>query len=186
MAEEKSSRSVLLLLAPHFEEIEALGTVDLLRRAGVQVTTFSPTPELLVEGAHRVRVQADSVLMEVLPQEVEKYDGLILPGGPGIFSLRNSKFLCQLIKYFDENRKLLAAICAAPVLLKDAGVLRNRAHVAHPCIWKEMSQVTRNERLMADENLITADGPGSTFLFAFAILRHLLSPELVNELERSW
>ena len=111
---------VLLLLAPGFEEIEALGTCDVLRRLGVEVT-LAALDGREVAGAHGVRVVADA---ELAALEVAKFDAVVLPGGmPGAVNLLAVK---DLVRDFAEKGKVTAAICAAPLVLSAAGVLKGR------------------------------------------------------------
>src|SRR5438045_3257901 len=112
-------KRVLLILSRGFEEIEAVTPLDLLRRAGIEVVSASTGSELSVEGGRGIRIQADKMLDECLFQ---RFDMVILPGGPGVENLRKDTRVLELVRRSHGSGVALAAICAAPVILADAGV----------------------------------------------------------------
>jgi protein deglycase len=121
-------KRVLCLLFPGFEEIETVAPVDLLRRAGVVVVVASLTSDRLVTGRCQIAVQADALLSEVIDED---FDLLIIPGGPGIKMVREDGRAAQLAKKYSEAGKPVAAICAAPTVLADAGLLESRRFTSH-------------------------------------------------------
>lgn len=170
-------KKLLLLLFPKFEEIEALATVDILRRSGLEVVVCRPStmPDEVVEGAHEIQVATE----QILPDNGGDFDGLILPGGPGIFDLRNRSDINQILLPMDRDRKLLAAICAAPLLLDDVKILDGRHFTAHPCA--KLARADGGRGVVRDGNLITAGGPGQTFGFALEIVDYLLGEDRCRE-----
>ncbi|KUK76261.1 MAG: Ribosomal-protein-alanine acetyltransferase, partial [Proteiniphilum acetatigenes] len=115
-------KKVALFLADGFEEIEALATVDILRRAQIPVTTVSVTGKKEVAGAHSIPVIADSLFNET---DFSQVDYLVLPGGmPGAQHLNEHEGLKKLITQFDKRGEPIAAICAAPMVLGELGLLR--------------------------------------------------------------
>ena len=113
---------ILLFLAHGFEEVEALTLVDYLRRVDIEVDTVSITGDKLVTGAHDISVMADSILDENLHKL--SYDGLIIPGGmPGATNLRDDDRVIDLVKDFNEKGKLVAGICAGPIVFARAGII---------------------------------------------------------------
>src|SRR5471032_229334 len=112
-------KRVLCLLFPGFEEIETVAPVDLLRRAGVEVIVASLTGEKLVTGRCNITIQADAALDDVADQE---FDLLLIPGGPGIKEVRADGRVAKLAQASARSGKPVAAICAAPTVLKDAGL----------------------------------------------------------------
>ena len=114
------SLRVLVLLAPGFEEIETTTPIDLLRRAEAEVIVASTTDQHLVTGRSRITLQADHLLSDVITQS---FDLLVLPGGPAVFELREKPRVLDLIRRFHFDGILIGAICAAPRLLHDDGIL---------------------------------------------------------------
>ena len=171
-------KKALLLLADGFEEIEALGTADVLRRMSIPVTTAGLTAPQIC-GSHNITVTADTLLENIDPAE---FDAVILPGGlPGSLNLYNSNQVIALLKKFAADNKITAAICAAPLVLDKAGLLENCTFTMYPAedLYKYLSDSKRPEADLAVVcgNVITGKGPGATFEFAAAIARKLGCPE---------
>ncbi len=162
---------LLLLLANGFEEIEALGTLDLLRRGGVEVETCTLNRSPRVLGAHGIVTEAQLCLMEL---DSTQYDGVILPGGlGGSQALAATEGVLDLLREYDGQGKLIAAICAAPALvLPAAGILRTRTVTAYPApdFIEALGASYVGGRCVVSENLITAEGPGRFADFARALL----------------
>ncbi len=157
-----------LFLADGFEEIEALATVDILRRADVPVLTVGVTGQA-VEGAHGIRVEAD-----ILPENVEpdKMEGMILPGGiPGTPNLEKSEAVQNLIDFAVENNLWLAAICAAPSILGKKGLLEGKKATCYPGFEEYLTGAKVGGRVCVDGNIITGQGAGATLEFAYTILK---------------
>lgn len=161
---------LLLLLADGFEEIEALGTLDVLRRGGLTVDVCSVGGETRVMGAHGIATEAAMPLGAT----AEAYDGVILPGGlGGSQRLAASEGVLALLRTMDAQGKLLAAICAAPALvLPAAGVLRGRKVTCYPApeFIQALGEHYVGGRVVVDGTLITGEGPGRFVDFARAIL----------------
>lgn len=171
--------ALVLFLADGFEEIEALGTLDLLRRAGMEVRTASITPELLVRGAHGMGVIADSVALEA--QDVADAEGFILPGGMGgAMALAQSDFVLQTLREADKRQLCIAAICAAPALvLTKAGILRGRKATCYPAedFIASLGDSYEAKRVVEVDHVITAAGPGCFVDFASALIRRFRGKE---------
>ena len=116
-------KRALLILSPGFEEMEAVAPLDLLRRAGIETVAASAGPALEVEGGRGIKLKADCMLADC-PRA--KFDLLILPGGPGVDGMRQNPAVLELVRQFHAEGKPIAAICAAPLVLADAGVLTGR------------------------------------------------------------
>jgi 4-methyl-5(b-hydroxyethyl)-thiazole monophosphate biosynthesis len=164
------SKRVLCLLFPAFEEIEALAPVDLLRRAGAQVILASLTGEKLVTGRCGVTVQTDAALADLAAGE---FDLLLLPGGPGVKMLRSDGRPAELAREFVQAGKPVAAICAAPTVLADAGLLASRRFTAHFSVHGELPQALGDERVVEDGGLITSRGAGTALDFGLALVQRL-------------
>lgn len=122
---------IIVFLAEGFEEVEALTVVDYLRRKDIQVDTISITEEKEVIGAHNIRVIADKTIEEI--EDINLYKGAIIPGGmPGATNLRDDKRVIDIIKSLYEEDKLTAAICAGPIVLEKAGIIKGKNITSYP------------------------------------------------------
>ena len=173
-------KSVLCLLVDGFEEIEAVAPIDLLRRAGVEVITAS-LKKGSVTGRCGIRMEADVLLSDVNPS---LFDLLFIPGGPGVAELRSDGRPAALARDFHAAGKPIAAICAAPLVLKDAGLLDGRRFTSHDSVHEELPGVT-DERVVVDGNLITSRGAGTALDFAYALIQLLVGEAAVTEVQRA-
>lgn len=162
---------IYLFLAPGFEEIEALGTVDILRRLGLDLQMVSLSEQLTVTGAHGVSVVADIPLSQVRP---ERAGAMVLPGGmPGAKNLDSCPQLRSLLLDVYERAGLLCAICAAPMVLGHLDLLQGRRATCYPGFQSELLGADYTAaRVEEHGGIITAAGPGATAAFALAIARH--------------
>lgn len=164
-------KKIAVFLADGYEEIEALTVVDVTRRAGMKCDIISTEGEL-VRSAHDIYVKADKLINE---EELKEYDMIVFPGGlPGADNLAKDSRIINLIKYFNENNKFIAAICASPAMvLSAAGIEGNRYITAYPGEDFEAMLEKANyveELVVVDENIITSRGPATTLLFAYKIV----------------
>ena len=173
-----------IFLAPGFEEVEALTPVDLLRRAGVQVTMVSIGEELQVAGSHQITVQADVLFDEM---NFEKEDLLILPGGqPGTNNLKACGKLRTLLVDADQKGKLLAAVCAAPVVLGAAGLLKGKNAACYPGCEEGLTGARcLTDRVVVDGTITTSRGVGTAIPFALSLIEQLFGKEKSEEIRRS-
>ncbi len=173
-------KRVYVFLAQGFEEMEALGPVDILRRGGVEVLTVSITDCYEVVGAHGVRVMADRLLGEI---DAEGADLLLLPGGmPGAKNLLDCRPLHRLLTTHHQNGKLLGAICAAPMVLGQLGLLKGRRATCYPGFEHLLTgATTTNELVTVDGLIVTGKGPAATFDYGFTLLSMLSSEEKRRE-----
>ncbi|MBE2984751.1 DJ-1/PfpI family protein [Campylobacter sp. RM9344] len=164
---------VAVILANGFEEIEALSVVDILRRAQIDTVTVG-LDRALVTGSHGIAVQSDILLSEL--NEIE-FDMIVLPGGlPGATNLAKSEELCSLLRKFDDNAKLIAAVCAAPMALEAAGVLKQK-FTCYPgfesSVRANKSGYTSDKKVVFDHNIITSCGPAMAMEFALELVKEL-------------
>lgn len=173
-------KKLLLFLAPGFEEIEAISIIDVLRRAQLNVTSVSISGDLYVAGAHGITVEADKLLSEVT---ISDADMLILPGGmPGTKNLNVHEGLKNAIKGFAKEKKPLAAICAAPMILGQLGILEGKNATCYPGFESNLAGAHFTKKsVVQDGNIITGNGPGAAIKFALQIVTFLSGPELSEE-----
>lgn len=175
-------KTALLFLADGFEEIEALATVDVLRRAGVQVTTVSINPTEVATGAHGVSVVADTLFEHANTSEA---DMLVLPGGmPGAANLDAHEGLCAAIRAHAEAGKWLAAICAAPMMYGHMGLLSGKRTTCYPGFESQLEGAEYTAApVEIDGNIITGKGPAVVLPFAYALAEALVGKEVVNQVK---
>jgi len=174
-------KKVLVMLAQGCEEIEAVTTIDILRRAGVEVTSTG-LDDLPVLGAHGVMLLADTTLDLAQHQD---FDMIVLPGGlPGTTNLRNDKRLAALLRKMAHDGKQLAAICAAPSVLAAAGLLDGRKATCYPTCLDGYPKVDlQTAAVVEDGNLTTSRGPGTAMDFALTLVERLTGKAKRQEVE---
>lgn len=169
--------NVLIPLAEGFEEIEAVVVIDVLRRAGITVTTAATANERNVTASRGVVLVADALWHDI---DTANYDAIILPGGgPGTKRLAANKSVCETVAAFNAQGKIVAAICAAPIVLAAAGILGGRAVTCYPSCETVLTgaRYTAKEAVVIDGNVITSQGPGTSFAFSLALVERLTDKE---------
>jgi len=166
-------RSAIIFLTDGFEEMEALVTADILRRAGVNTELVSITGNLEVRGSHDIRIIADSLFNADV-----KADMLILPGGPGAAAFIGNRALADLLIRHNSNGEYLAAICAAPVTLGKLGLLRDKTATCYPGVADDLcAAMYCTDMVVTDGNITTARGPGASAAFGLALAEILVGTE---------
>ncbi len=163
----------IILLADGFEESEALITVDLLRRGQIQIDLISMMNTKEVTSAHQIPVICDYLLNQI---QIEEYQFLILPGGAAVFQhLKEMKTLQKIIDYFVTQNFLVAAICAAPILLGQWGYLKGKNYTCFKGCEQDsfLGHYLKDENVVCDGSMITAKSMYYTIDFAIAILQKL-------------
>jgi len=173
----------LVLVADGTEEMEAVITIAVLRRAGWPVTVAAAEDCQTITASRGMRLVADRSLSEC---EWSDYELVVLPGGKGgADRFCTSETVQQLLKRFDAEGKAIAAICAAPLALNAAGILRQRHYTCYPGVEAAItSGQHQNRAVVHDENLITSQGPGTTFAFALALVESFESKKAADVLRR--
>lgn len=169
-------KSVLCLLVDGFEEIETVTPVDVLRRAGIKVTIAALTTKTAT-GKQGIRLEADAMLDDV---DVSDFDLLLIPGGPGVAALRNDGRPAKLAAQFASKHKPVAAICAAPLVLLDAGLLEGKNFTAYHSVREELGGGL-DDRVVVDDQIITSRGAGTALDFSLAIVKHLLGTKAATD-----
>ncbi len=176
--------TVLAILAEGFEEIEATTPINLLRRAGADVTVAALGDGIHVTGRSGLTLRAETTLTAVLAAQIN-FDCLFLPGGPGVKHLRADPRVRTLVLRQSADDRWIAAICAAPTVLHDAGLLAGRRFTAHFSVAAELPTILAEERVVVDGRLLTSRGAGTALDFGLALVEKLFSPEKSSELHRS-
>ena len=158
-----------------FEEIEAITTIDLLRRANIALTTVSVTGVESVLGAHNIAVKADKLFADLDFSDAEM---LILPGGAT--KLHECKPLCDLLVEHNNQDKLIAAICAAPSVLGRLGILQGKQATCYPGFEEYLGESYIDGLVVESKNIITAKGPGLSSDFAFCIIEKIVGAEMAD------
>lgn len=168
-------KKVLVPLAPGFEEIETVTVVDILRRAGARVV-LAGTEEGLIEGSRGVKIMADSHVDQIDPHD---FDLIVLPGGqPGTTHLQKNPRVLEILKKMHQANKQIAAICAAPMVLQTAGILKDCAITSHPSVREHLEEVKYSEsRVVIDGNIITSRSPGTALEFALKLVEILFGKD---------
>lgn len=171
-------KSAFIFLAPGFEETEAIGTIDVLRRGGISAEFVSITNSLEVESANGIVIKADR-LMNNLPSA----DALVLPGGlPGADNLNACEPLRNLLTQQYHKKSLVAAICAAPLVFGSLGFVNGRKATCYPGFESKLigAEYT-GAPTTCDGHVITGKGPGYVFAFALEVLRYLMGDQVAND-----
>mgnify|MGYP001085956811 CR=1 FL=1 len=164
-------KNIAVLLAEGFEEIEALTVVDILRRAEENCEMVS-VDKIDVKGAHNIIVKADKIIND----EIKNYDLIVLPGGmPGAKNLRDNEKVIELVKHFNEENKLIGAICAAPIVLAKADIIAGKKITSYPGYENELNKGTYIEdaTVVVDGNIVTSRGPATAIEFSYKLLELL-------------
>lgn len=169
-------------LADGFEEIEALATVDILRRADIEVKTVSVTGKKEVAGAHGIAVLAD-ILFEEMDENANL---LILPGGmPGTLNLQAHTSLCDMLVKAAADKTYIAAICAAPSVFGGLGLLKGKKAICYPGFEDKLEGAEIADKpVVISDNIITSKGAGTAHLFGFALVSLLKDEQTAETLKK--
>ena len=170
-------------LATGFEEIEALAPVDILRRGEVEIKTVSITGNQLVESAHGVTVKADMLFEEV--SDWTNVDMLLIPGGmPGAQNLKEHEGVRRVVREQVESGRRVGAICAGPMVLGAAGILKGKRATCYPGFEEYLDGAEyTGELFTVDGNIITGEGPAATLPYAYRILSLFKDENTVSSIE---
>ena len=170
------NKNVCVLVADGSEEMEAVITVDVLRRAGIGVFLAGVGEETrMVTTSRGVRIAPDGAWD---PAEANRFDALVIPGGiGGTEAMREDASVKQAVRDFLKAGKLVAAICAGPTVLQAAGALAGRTYTSNPTSRADLSGGTwEDQPVVRDGNLVTSQAPGTAFAFALTLVEMLESP----------
>ncbi len=174
-------KKVLVPLATGFEEIEALTVVDILRRAGAEVSVAG-TVAGPIEGRSHIKVIPDTLMESV---SGSGFDMIVLPGGAvGADNLKKDPRVKKIVEELYCQGKLVTAICAAPKVLSAIGLTEGRTITSHPSVRSEIKGRITEDRVVVDGNIITSQGPGTAMEFAFKLVETLFGPEKADEVNK--
>ena len=178
-------KKVLVPLAPGFEEIEAITVIDILRRTGIEVVAAGTQPGPIT-AARQTRHLPDCPLDDCHPDE---FDLIVLPGGqPGATNLGRDPRVRRAIETLRDRNRPVAAICAAPIVLAQCGILAGRTATSHPSVRAAIAAAAgqvSDDRVVVDGPVITSQAAGTAMEFAFRLVELLCGPEKVAEINRS-
>lgn len=177
--QQSTMAKVYMFLANGSEEIESLIPVDVFRRGGVEVKTVSITGSEFVEMAHGVTLKAD---LKFEDADLSDADLLMLPGGlPGATNLNDHEGVRQAMLRQYESGKLVAAICAAPMVLGSLGIVKGKRATCYPGFEKYLDGATYTHELCTvDGNIITGEGPAATLPYAYTLLAMLTTEQTAH------
>ena len=179
---------VVVLLAPGFEPLEASAPIDIMRRAGIDVTLAAVgSPTLYVAGAHHITIHADKKFDEIANS---LFDAIVLPGGmPGATNLAQNAKVVAAVKNHFTNGRVVAAICASPgvVLAKACNIVRGKRACAYPGFDDKITEcggTKVEEPVVVDGKLITSRGPGTAMYFGIALVAALCGQAKADEIQK--
>lgn len=174
-------KSVCLVLTNGFEEVEAVGTFAILRRAGLTVDIFSLT------NAHATgRFGLTCTALKPFTQlDAAQYDALVLPGGPQYAELEKNAGVQALLKTFVESGKVVAAICASPTILGHAGYLKGKNYTCFTAMNEDFGGHFTGQYVAVDGNIITGQSAAASIDFGFAIVQKLLGNAHADQIKQS-
>ena len=170
-------KKILVVIAPGFEEIETITIVDILRRAGGKVT-LGATIKGILKGSRGIKIEPDELLDNILEND---FDLICLPGGqPGTDNLKNDERIEKILKRMQQEDKYIAAICAAPIVLQKAGILKDKTITCHPSIKSKFESYIQ-DRVVVDDKIITSQSPGTAMEFSLKLVEILFGSERLKK-----
>lgn len=160
---------ICTILSNGFEELEAIGTIALLKRSGLEVDIYALNDNY-ASGKHNLVL---SNLRKLEKITIQDYDALLIPGGPHYIELEKNTLVISIIQQFMNANKLVCGICAAPTILGHLGYLKNRNYTCFTCMDEDFGGTFIDTYVVTDKNLITAKSAAASIEFAFAIIRYL-------------
>ena len=176
------TKRVLCLVADGVEELELIAPVDVLRRAGAEVVMAAIGEGIHLTGRNGIVLHADALLSGLDPST---FDLLLLPGGAAVAKLRADGRAAELATAFVSVNKPVAAICAGPLVLEDAGLLEGKCFTAHFSAANELPGAQSGERVLEDGLIITSRGAGTALEFGLALVDRLFGEAKEEEIGRA-
>ena len=180
------TKKVALFIENGSEELEFIAPLDIMRRANLEVDLISANNEDFITSSHNIKILADKKIEEV--NNILDYDAIVIPGGmPGSTLLRDNKKIIEFYQTMYNSGKLVAAICAAPIVLSAAGITDDKEVTSYPGFDKEINYKNYNSEkaVVIDKNVITAQGPAVAILFGYEIVNYLLQDNTAEDVKKS-
>ena len=180
------TKKVALFIENGSEELELIAPLDVMRRANLEVDVISANNEDFITSAHNVKIIADKKIEEI--NNTLDYDAIVIPGGmPGSTLLRDNKKIIEFYQTMYNSGKLVAAICAAPIVLSAAGITDDKEVTSYPGFDKEINYKNYNSEkaVVIDKNVITAQGPAVAILFGYEIVNYLLQDNTAEDVKQA-
>lgn len=180
------TKKVALFIENGSEELEFIAPLDIMRRANLEVDLISANNEDFITSAHNVKIIADKKIEEI--NNILDYDAIVIPGGmPGSTLLRDNKKIIEFYQTMYNSGKLVAAICAAPIVLSAAGITDDKEVTSYPGFDKEINYKHYNsdKAVVIDKNVITAQGPAVAILFGYEIVNYLLQDNTAEDVKQA-
>ena len=180
------TKKVALFIENGSEELEFIAPLDIMRRANLEVDLISANNEDFITSSHKVKILADKKIDEV--NNMLDYDAIVIPGGmPGSTLLRDNKKIIEFYQTMYNSGKLVAAICAAPIVLSAAGITDDKEVTSYPGFDKEINYKNYNSEkaVVIDKNVITAQGPAVAILFGYEIVNYLLQDNTAEDVKKA-
>lgn len=180
------TKKVALFIENGSEELELIAPLDVMRRANLEVDVISANNEDFITSAHNVKIMADKKIEEI--NNILDYDAIVIPGGmPGSTLLRDNKKIIEFYQTMYNSGKLVAAICAAPIVLSAAGITDDKEVTSYPGFDKEINCKSYNSEkaVVVDKNVITAQGPAVAILFGYEIVNYLLQDNTAEDVKQA-
>lgn len=171
---------ILTVITDGFEDNEAIGTIALLRRAGLDVTVAGLN-STQARGRYQNQLVSLSNLRELSYTE---YDVLVIPGGPEYITEEKDPYFLNMVKYFMTENRIVAAICAAPTILGHLGLLKNRNYTCFTSMNEDFGGYFHDQYVVVDSNLITGRSVAATIDFALAIVEKSLGSQAMEKLKK--
>ena len=180
------TKKVALFIENGSEELEFIAPLDIMRRANLEVDLISANNEDFITSSHNVKIIADKKINEI--NNILDYDAIVIPGGmPGSTLLRDNKKIIEFYQKMYNSGKLVAAICAAPIVLSAAGITDDKEVTSYPGFDKEINYKNYNsdKAVVIDKNVITAQGPAVAILFGYEIVNYLLQDNTAEDVKQA-
>lgn len=180
------TKKVALFIENGSEELEFIAPLDIMRRANLEVDLISANNEDFITSSHNVKILADKKIDEV--NNILDYDAIVIPGGmPGSTLLRDNKKIIEFYQTMYNSGKLVAAICATPIVLSAAGITDDKEVTSYPGFDKEINYKNYNSEkaVVIDKNVITAQGPAVAILFGYEIVNYLLQDNTAEDVKKA-
>lgn len=172
----------MFIIDEGFEEIELVTPLDLLRRAGADCRLVGISDQSRVEGRNGITISTDCSFGELV--SLKDWDAVVLPGGPSSFELKDKVSLLEFLRSLDLEKTVVAAICAAPLILQNAGLLEGRKYTAHHSVRNELNGIL-SQKVVLDGAIITSQGAGTAIEFGLALIEHLFDSQVAKEIAQS-